>query len=54
MEMTRDRFSSAEGFDYNFPRVLAPGKREPEMEERNTSPLNQIRVLDWRSIQSRG
>lgn len=52
--MTRDCFSSAEGFDYNFPRVLAPGKREPEMEECNTSPLNQIRVLDWRSIRSRG
>lgn len=54
MEMTRDCFPSSEGFDYNFPRVIAPGKREPETEERNTSPLNQIRVLDWRSIQSRG
>lgn len=51
---TRDLFSSAEGFDSNFPRVFAPGKREPETEERNTSPLNQIRVHDWRSILSRG
>lgn len=54
MEMTRDCFSSAEGFDYNFPRILAPGKTASETEERNTSPLNQIRVLDWRSIQSQG
>lgn len=51
---TRDLFSSAEGFDSNFPHIFAPGKREPETEERNTSPLNQIRVHDWRSILSRG
>ena len=54
VEMTRDRFSSVEGFDYNFPCVLAPGKSESETEESNTSPLNQIRVLDCRSIWSRG